>query len=124
MSASRPPRPIKNDYVARSGLPSASLLGRPQNGSNAATAAASIDPDEYLEKAEKEWNERVDVEVEGMANGLGELVEAFEVRASLLTASLSRSRGPGRTQGLFCTLQVLTSVFPPSCVIRSTPVRP
>lgn len=87
MSAPRPPRPIKNDYVAKSGLPSASLI-RPQNGSGPNAAAASIDPDEYLERAEKEWNERVDVEVEGMANGLGELVKAFEVSRSVRAVSV------------------------------------
>lgn len=38
-----------------------------------------MDPEEYLVKAEKEWNERVDKEVGGLAAGLESLVKSFQV---------------------------------------------
>jgi len=89
-----PPRLIKNDYTAPRPL-AASLL--PKRVPSSAAAAASSgsgapaagqvvpgggsDPEEYLERAEKEWNERVDGEMEGLAAGLNGLVEVFGVSA-------------------------------------------
>lgn len=78
MSVVRPPP--KNDYTSPAPLPGS--LRRPAAAGASATAAAasaSIDPAEYLEKAEGEWNERVDKEIVGLAGGLESLVKSFGV---------------------------------------------
>jgi hypothetical protein len=78
MSAVRPPP--KNDYTPPAPLPgSLRRPAAPSASAAAAAAQASIDPAEYLEKAEGEWNERVDKEIGGLAGGLESLVKSFGV---------------------------------------------
>ena len=99
-----PPRIIKNDYTAPRPL-AASLLSRrpiptptgpPTAGAAVAAGSSSTaeDPDSYLERAEKEWNERVDGEVEGLAAGPRGLVELISVRVPISRPPVVRP--PGR----------------------------
>lgn len=83
MSAVPARPPPKNDYVPPA--PLAGSLRRPLAGTQAGAAAPTVDPEEYLVKAEKEWNERVDKEVGGLAAGLEGLVKSFQVARPALS---------------------------------------
>lgn len=90
MSAVPARPPPKNDYVPPA--PLAGSLRRPLAGTQAGAAAPTVDPEEYLVKAEKEWNERVDREVGGLAAGLEGLVKSFQVVRPALSSLTVDSR--------------------------------
>lgn len=64
----------QSDVSRPSKLPTAKLLPH-----GAALPAADQTPAEYLEAAEEEWNKRVDVEIETLAEGMVDLVNLASV---------------------------------------------
>jgi mediator of RNA polymerase II transcription subunit 22 len=64
----------QSDVSRPSNLPTAKLLPH-----GAALPAADQTPVEYLEAAEEEWNKRVDVEIETLAEGMVDLVNLASV---------------------------------------------
>lgn len=64
----------QSDVSRPSKLPTAKLLPH-----GAALPATDQTPVEYLEAAEEEWNKRVDVEIETLAEGMVDLVNLASV---------------------------------------------
>lgn len=50
----------------------------------AGTSLNGETPDEYVDRADKEWNERIDGDVGSLAEGLKSMVAALKVPPSLL----------------------------------------
>ncbi|KAI0280757.1 hypothetical protein BGY98DRAFT_961667 [Russula aff. rugulosa BPL654] len=64
----------QSDVSRPSKLPTAKLLPH-----GAALPATEQTPAEYLEAAEEEWNKRVDVEIETLAEGMVDLVNLASI---------------------------------------------
>lgn len=67
----------QSDVSRPSKLPTANLL--PQG---AAPPTADQNSAEYLDAVEEEWNKKVDVEIETLADGMVDLVNLASVRSS------------------------------------------
>lgn len=84
--ATRPAQPKKNDLARRAPLSSGTLrppvAGGPSAGLAGAVAGTPLpgeSPDEYVERADGEWNERIDGDVQALAEGLKSMVAALKV---------------------------------------------
>ncbi|KAI5481352.1 hypothetical protein MNV49_004974 [Pseudohyphozyma bogoriensis] len=74
MSTAPPPKKPQSDVRKRSVLPSTLNLLAAAQSSSAAASINDLTSDEYLDKMEEELNRSVDKEVEGLVDGMGEIV--------------------------------------------------
>jgi mediator of RNA polymerase II transcription subunit 22 len=85
----------QSDVSRPSKLPTAKLLPH-----GAALPATDQTPAEYLEAAEEEWNKRVDVEIETLAEGMVDLVNLASVSSmKYLSVVLTSAPWPDQQQG-------------------------
>lgn len=74
MMAEHPQNEVQTDVPRRSALPTANL------GSILNQQALLDQPsDQYLDEIEEEWNKKVDVEIETLADGMADLVNLASV---------------------------------------------